>query len=540
MKIKKFRIKNYKSIIDSGDCWLEDNLTIFAGKNESGKTSILEALEDFDVECTLLENVIPLKDAKAIPEISITFSISTDEINGYYESINTARNISDSKERTITIIKTYPDNYSVTDESIELLALNKNNDGQELSPAILERWEQIYNLIPNFILFRSFEDAIPSQVSFNELKTNGFINDLERITGYDISVLMGGDYNKIIKQKKTINIEFNTEYAQYWTQDKTSFVFDCQDKVFIIRIEEGEELYEPNQRSQGKQWHIAFYMRVSARSSEDKANVLLIDEPGLFLHASAQRDIYKRLLDSSAKSQILFTTHSPYLINSQDLHLIRLVSKDNINIGTEISNKVHAKADKETLTPILTAIGLELNGGIQHFHLVNNVVVEGQSDVFYLNAFKGIFKEETFHFIFGGGSSNMGSIGTILSGWGCNVIYLYDKDQGMRDGQKILKKNWHVKKEFIASISESSGTIEDLFSKEDFKKFILENEELTYEESNSDYIKVCKSDKVLLSKIFLTSVSKYQVELSQVTIDNFRQVFEKLQNKFTHFHELTD
>ncbi len=43
MKIKKFRIKNYKSIVNSGDCYLEKDLTIFAGKNESGKTSILEA-----------------------------------------------------------------------------------------------------------------------------------------------------------------------------------------------------------------------------------------------------------------------------------------------------------------------------------------------------------------------------------------------------------------------------------------------------------------------------------------------------------------
>ncbi len=50
MRIKKFRIKNYKSIIDSGDCYMDDFVTILAGKNESGKTSILEALEDFNDE----------------------------------------------------------------------------------------------------------------------------------------------------------------------------------------------------------------------------------------------------------------------------------------------------------------------------------------------------------------------------------------------------------------------------------------------------------------------------------------------------------
>lgn len=45
MKILKFRIKNYKSIIDSEDCYLEENITILAGKNESDKTAILEALD---------------------------------------------------------------------------------------------------------------------------------------------------------------------------------------------------------------------------------------------------------------------------------------------------------------------------------------------------------------------------------------------------------------------------------------------------------------------------------------------------------------
>jgi len=51
MEIKSFRIKNYRSIKDSGICYVSgDNITILAGKNESGKTAILEALEDFNTE----------------------------------------------------------------------------------------------------------------------------------------------------------------------------------------------------------------------------------------------------------------------------------------------------------------------------------------------------------------------------------------------------------------------------------------------------------------------------------------------------------
>ena len=75
MKLKKFRIKNFKSINDSGDCYLTDTITILAGKNESGKTSILEALEDFDTDKKIRESAKPIKSPDAIPEISITFIV---------------------------------------------------------------------------------------------------------------------------------------------------------------------------------------------------------------------------------------------------------------------------------------------------------------------------------------------------------------------------------------------------------------------------------------------------------------------------------
>ncbi len=48
MKLARFRIQHYKPIVDSSDCYLGSDMTILAGKNESGKTAILEALRDFD------------------------------------------------------------------------------------------------------------------------------------------------------------------------------------------------------------------------------------------------------------------------------------------------------------------------------------------------------------------------------------------------------------------------------------------------------------------------------------------------------------
>jgi len=59
MEIKSFRIKNYRSIKDSGVCYMSgDNITILAGKNESGKTAILEALEDFNINRAIREDAV--------------------------------------------------------------------------------------------------------------------------------------------------------------------------------------------------------------------------------------------------------------------------------------------------------------------------------------------------------------------------------------------------------------------------------------------------------------------------------------------------
>jgi len=114
---------------------------------------------------------------------------------------------------------------------------------------------------------------------------------------------------------------------------------------------------------------------VSARANENIPNIILIDEPGLFLHAKAQEDVLSKLEDSAKKVQLIFATHSPYLLEADKLNRIRLIYHTK-TYGTRIENKVHALADKETLTPILTAIGLELNAGIASLDKVNNVVVE--------------------------------------------------------------------------------------------------------------------------------------------------------------------
>ena len=127
------------------------------------------------------------------------------------------------------------------------------------------------------------------------------------------------------------------------------------------------------------------------------------------MHARAQKDLLNVLDNHTSSYPVVFSTHSPYLITEDNLENVRLVEKQARK--TTILGKIHAhdSADKETLTPILTAIGLGVNDSITNLEQKNNVVVEGPEDVFYLQAFKYLLPEDSrpnTNYINGGGAGN--------------------------------------------------------------------------------------------------------------------------------------
>ena len=94
MNFVKFSIHNYKSIVDSGECYLSDKLTILAGKNESGKTSILEALADCDEERDIC-NTAKAMDGNGDPYIDLYFRMSKSELNELFKKANLEKSASE-------------------------------------------------------------------------------------------------------------------------------------------------------------------------------------------------------------------------------------------------------------------------------------------------------------------------------------------------------------------------------------------------------------------------------------------------------------
>lgn len=620
MKINKFRIWNYKSITDSQDCYPSKQVTILAGKNESGKTSILEALADFSTDKQIRDKAVPIQNEDLKPRIGIWFSVPSDDIKEILKTIGflDGDEETDLKDVEVYVEKQYPNTYILGEETIKVLNLDQpvginteeiqnqvkapldtiaaifnahpelqgnvpppmNAGNPEESIELFKKFkadiepilpsipdpdskslpiqiDQIIEIlqkgvenrtyvdkflkefelyVPNFILFSSFNDIFPNTIDLDEIEGNSWIQDLEIISDLQPDTIKSNDDRKKKQHKTKINLEFNKEFKRFWVQDLAELSIDWDNQKLNFWIEENGYPYEPEIRSQGKRWYMAFYIRITARSKEDVRNVILIDEPGLYLHATAQKDVLNKLEEASKEAQIIFTTHSPYLIEADKLDRIRLIYRD-LKSGTTVENKIHKVADKETLTPILTAIGLEMSNSISQIDRVRNVVVEGPSDYYYLQAFKNLYGSEDINYVFGGGSGNMPKVGTILQGWGCKVVYLYDSDQGLKNALKNIKREWITTTPELISKIPVDGAIEDIFSKSDYAKYILKQEKgLKFTSKNSEYAKTAKRDKVLDAKLFLESTSG-SVILDKTSEANAKKILLELKSKFENEKE---
>ncbi|MDO4889079.1 MAG: AAA family ATPase [Candidatus Saccharibacteria bacterium] len=601
MKILKFRVKNYRSITDSGDCYLSEKFTILAGKNESGKTSILEALEDFHEDRKIRDEAIPIDES--VPDIGVTFVLNTIELKrilskrslkqkslqkeftlhkrmvdgdavyslepefvrgllprmsweaklaaikakvneypnmqkfpeyseeGIEQYANKLKSYRDAKISRIVAGKSVEENILSDEQREEISALLELVE-YEVNPSGMEEnfvAEFIETLMPYFIMY-SADKQFPDSVLLSDLDNNEYVADIEEISSFKREDFLGENSQRCSNRQKRVNQEFGEKFERYWSQDKISLEVDKDGDRLNFWIAEGGSNFKPSQRSKGQQWYLNFFVRFCARVSEDRPNVILIDEPGLYLHPKAQKDLLKVLRENTSSYPVIFSTHSPYLIEASDIESVRLVEK--YDKKTEIIGKVHAckSADKETLTPILTAIGLGMNDSIVDFRK-NNIVVEGPEDNFYLNAFRLLVGLDDVNFINGGGAGNMGHVGAILEGWGCDVKYLLDNDKGGSDGKKKLvdPRSWGVANDNIIHVVEvADGAITDIFSRDDFKKYVLKNERLKYSIPNSQYIK--NEDKVLKASLFYQTVKQdpSNIKLSKDTMNRIKALFRKL------------
>jgi predicted ATPase len=198
-------------------------------------------------------------------------------------------------------------------------------------------------------------------------------------------------------QLNAASVRLTEELRAAWVPDakrdeaeRLRIVADGQYLKVIVEDDVGVEI-ELDQRSEGFQWLVSFFIVFFAESANNYRNaILLLDEPGLSLHALKQREFRTTISRLAESNQTLYTTHSPFLVGPDELDLVRVVEMTNRAVGTKVHTNITAE-DPVALLPLQEALGYDLAQSL--FAQQRNLVLESLTDYWYLEAVAQLLRD---------------------------------------------------------------------------------------------------------------------------------------------------
>ena len=245
--------------------------------------------------------------------------------------------------------------------------------------------------------------------------------------------------------------DITRKFSAWWRQRRHKIRYSADGDYFRIWIADNRRPdveIELEARSKGFQWFFSFYL-IFLVESEDfhKEAILLLDEPGLHLHATAQQELLSFFEDLSESNQLLYTTHSPFLVDGDHLHRVRAVMEDD-----EGRSRILAETwpmDRETIFPLQAAAGYATIQGL--FRHQKNVLVEGMTDFYYLHALSQQCAEsdrvalpEDVYITPCGGTKHVGYMASLFLGQSARPLVILDGDEAGRARQKALMKELYA------------------------------------------------------------------------------------------------
>lgn len=277
--------------------------------------------------------------------------------------------------------------------------------------------------------------------------------------------------------------ELTKKFRDWWKQGDYSFQLQADGDHFRIWVSDAKrpEKVELEDRSTGLQWFLSFYLVFLVESRDEHKNaILLLDEPGLSLHPLAQRDLSDFFENLSKSNQILYTTHSPFLVDADMLERARkvYVADDGTTRATADLRRGSEDPRKSGATYAIYS-ALNMNVAESVLYGCRPVIVEGPSDQHYMSAIKtlliaaGLIKprrEVVFTPAHGAGNAKV--IAAILSGKDEDLpIALFDADSaGRKMATDLMNGLYQNAKERVLSTKDfcsvADSEVEDLFPAE--------------------------------------------------------------------------
>lgn len=562
--LTKLEIKKYKSVETKQIFEVDPRITTLVGKNEAGKTALLEATAKtnyfekdpkFKFDATY---DYPRKEKKRFDksgedvDVVVCYYLISDELLTQIQNVVGTKTFSEKKfSRTIKYLgnpqvsgigaseKAFLE-YRLSDAEItdsdfisevnvieDLAGINAllGKTEEQSHRSFLEtmkrffenewRWnsspiaEYIYRVhidlnLPKFLYYDEYYE-LPSEIEIRKLQSEQLKDDdlktskaLFELADINIAELIGDDdYEPYKAELEATSNQITGTLFKYWkTNTNLRVEFDIQKKLIkrpngqqevnpILKIRVFSHKYQMSlplaSRSKGFNWFFSFIVWFSKIQEDADSNyILLLDEPGLNLHATAQEDLRQFLEDLSKDYQIIYSTHSPFMVDPGKLERVRTVLET--DTGTQVSDSIQEK-DPDTLFPLQAALGYDIAQNL--FISKKNLLIEGPSDLIYLSALSDLLNsegrqglKEDITLIPVGGLDKVTTFISLLRGHKLDIVCLLDTFTNQKGKtrlndliqQRIIKeKNVRFFDEFSATDSDVAD-LEDLFKKSEYLK----------------------------------------------------------------------
>jgi len=492
MRLTRANIKDLRSIRQL-DVTIEDDITTFVGANEHGKSNILLALrllspaEKFDLkEYARIDN----GGGQHNPSIKFTISLDSDDRKELLEKVQSKYPSGTQEIGDGTTGETPPKkSFKLKDipETVDYTRSFKEDDTEQHVFNITDEdvKQAVYDFIKieaenKIIFFDDFQDRlesiIPKESIIND-EDDLIIKGLLKVAG------LAGMEDKIFTDDRQAGVQLEKAphkltkaVTQAWFQGSTDEIQimirkDNLGANLMVNIEDKNTYVNFGARSRGFKWFLSFYLKYRAHHDGDLSDaIFLMDEPGLFLHPKGQKDLLSFLEKLGRKNQIIYSTHSPFMINRLHARRVRVVEK-----APQKGTVINSKGFTANWRHLRTALGMVLSDSF--YFADKTLLVEGPEDVIYvLSLLKFFIEKEKIEIdvnllsvMDAGGASNMPAMARIVKDEDRPLIALMDSDS--QKSLNRLKKCLDEKKEIkeIKSIHADAVTIQDLLPKKLFQ-----------------------------------------------------------------------
>lgn len=281
-----------------------------------------------------------------------------------------------------------------------------------------ELWQWLSPRLPKFVYFGEYE-LLPSKMNLSELAQRATqaaatpkaltpehraVLALLRMADIEVAEFTApGGYEPLKAKVEGVSISLTDQIMEFWRQNEDLEVevdirpdpddqppFNHGPNLYLrIRDRRHRGVSTPfRQRSRGFTWFFSFLVWFDSvqhqletfADAPARELVLLLDEPALSLHALAQADFLRYIDRLAEKHQVLYSTHSPFMVDVERLNRVRVV-EDRAGVGTVITSNVSG-SNRRTLFPLQAALGWTLAQNL--FISERNLLVEGPADLIYI------------------------------------------------------------------------------------------------------------------------------------------------------------